>query len=246
MESNKIELSGIFENGYGIIPKKLMRANIDRNIKLILAYMLSYTGGGNECFPSIRTMAKDLKMSTATVIKYIKQAEVLHYISKSKLYPNNPLNHANKYKLVFLDVSICKNIDVLPTKTPCINDKNSDVLSNKTPMFQPVKQNNNNNNNNNNNIYINIENEYFKIYNSLFNKIPIYDYSKNRALLKKRLKLLTEQDIIIAIKNAALDKWFIEHGCFTLMSILKESNINKFLQKENKKEIKNPNLEVII
>lgn len=152
MSENRIELSGIFSEGYGVIPKRLMRADIDKNIKLILAYMLSYTGGGNECFPAIRTIAQDLKMSTNTIVKYLKQAEENGFITKSQLYPNNPLNHANKYKMIFLDVSQRENLDVATTATPCSNECNFDVATSATPLCHPVQQNNNNINNNNINI----------------------------------------------------------------------------------------------
>lgn len=111
-------------------------------MKLILVYMLTYTGGDKDtCFPSIRTIAEDLNMSTTTVTRYIKEACERKFISKSKLN-DNPMNHANKYKMLIMkhDVSTYKNIDVSPSVTP-------KPPKNGTTMYHPVSQNNTNVNN---------------------------------------------------------------------------------------------------
>lgn len=135
MSDNKIQLSGIFSEGYGVIPKKFMRMQININIKAIIAYMLSYTGRGNTCFPGIKTISKDLGISHTTVIKYINQAVSFGLIIKSKLN-KDPLNHANKYTLLFLES------DVPPGGI-------SDVPPGGTTNVHEVEKNNNNINNNN-------------------------------------------------------------------------------------------------
>jgi hypothetical protein len=103
-ESNKIELAGVFAQGYGIIPKMVMRAtDIGPYAKLVLAYMLSYTGGGCECFPSYKRIGEDLRISAPTISKSIKNLIKAGYITVSKLYPENPLKHNNKYTISFLN-----------------------------------------------------------------------------------------------------------------------------------------------
>src|SRR5271157_5553417 len=103
-DSNKIELSGIFSNGYGIVPKRMMQnKNLNVYDKCILAYMLSFTGGGNSCFPSYKKIAEDLCISEPTISKSLKNIISLGYIKKEKLYPDNKLKHNNKYILIFLN-----------------------------------------------------------------------------------------------------------------------------------------------
>jgi hypothetical protein len=240
MNENKIELSGIFAEGYGIVPKKLMKANIDKNIKLIFAYMLSYTGAGNTCFPSIRTISKDLQMSSATITKYIKQACEMGYIEKSKLYPKNPLNHANKYKLLFLDV--------LPAKTTCINEQNTDVLTSNTTMYQPVIQNNNNINNNNNNKkndgkpspLLTIETFYLTEIKKVIPDYDIktdYDYGKNRAVIKRLVNKHGFEKIFKLVKR------YFENGTgekcsYSLTTIQADWVWNKLLQGDGTDKLK--------
>lgn len=150
--TNKIELAGIFSQGYGIIPKKLMTEKIDKNIKLVLAYMLSFTGGGFECFPSIKKICDDLGISKPTIIKAIKQAEEIGYITKSELYPNNPLKHNNKYTLNFMSP---EGKTILPSRS---NDFTSDGKEDLPRRLNHLTSNNNSinnnsiNNNNNNNL----------------------------------------------------------------------------------------------
>lgn len=180
MSDNKIELSGVFSEGYGTIPKKLMRMKINKNLKLILAYMLSFTGGGDTCFPGIRTIAEDLDLSTTTVTKYLKEAVDMGLITKSKLN-DNPMNHAHKYKLVFL------THDVSPTDTP-------DVSAGETTMCQQVKQNNNtiNNNNDNNKENLSVPDYSFKndtlcknIEDSFVLIEPFTDFAIERKAIKR-------------------------------------------------------------
>jgi DNA-binding Lrp family transcriptional regulator len=154
MSENEIQLTGIFSEGYGIIPKKLMRMEIGDvkiktktkvitvkgvNIKVVLAYMLSYTGGGYECFPGINTIAKDLEISTDTVVYAIKAAVDKGFIKKEAMYPNNPLKHNNKYILDFMKSDVPIN-DVREVRTTASEEPNSG--------FGTLEKNNNTINNN--------------------------------------------------------------------------------------------------
>jgi len=144
---NKIELSGIFSEGYGIIPKKLMRSkDIGIYEKAVLAYMLSYTGGGNECFPSYERISDELGISKMTVSKSIKRIIATGFIRKEKLYPNDPLKHNNKYILTFLDST--------PSVLTTVQQTDSRSKSRVPSQYTTFTSNNNttNNNSNNNNI----------------------------------------------------------------------------------------------
>jgi Mn-dependent DtxR family transcriptional regulator len=146
MYNNEIKLSGIFENGYGIIPKRLMTMDVHNNVKLILAYMLSYSGGGNSCFPSYSRMAEDLKMSKSTISRTVKECIRLGFLHVEKLNVNNPLNHSNKYILDILTMPLQERTD--DSTQLSTTDGTTGVL---TTVPHEYCNNNINNNNNTNN-----------------------------------------------------------------------------------------------
>lgn len=143
MSENRISLSGIFSEGYGIVPKKLFKSkDIGKYEKLILCYMLSYTGRGNDCFPSVQTMKDDLGLGNSTVCNAINKCVQMGYIEKVKLFPKNPMNHANKYILCFMGTTTSQgeNSDIPTSGITTSQRRNQDV--------PPWEQNNNNINNN--------------------------------------------------------------------------------------------------
>jgi len=143
MSDNNIKLSNIFSDGYGIIPKKLMQSkNISIYEKCILAYMLSFTGAGDTCFPSYKRISEDLKISEPTISKALKKLLGLGYISISKRFKDS-LKTNNEYKLLFLgDSSV-------------LNDVKSGTKPDLVTVLNDVKCNNNSINNNNNNNIVN-------------------------------------------------------------------------------------------
>lgn len=97
MDSNKIELKGIFSRGYGTIPKNIMLTeNLTAYDKLILAYMLSFTGGGITCFPSYKKMSTDLQISESTISKSIKNLSNKGFITKEKISKAQKKSWINK------------------------------------------------------------------------------------------------------------------------------------------------------
>jgi DNA-binding Lrp family transcriptional regulator len=113
--------------------------------------MLSFSGGGNVCFPSYKKIAEDLNISEPTIAKSLKKLNELKYIKTEKLYPNDKLKHNNKYTLSFL------------TEATILNDIKSHAKPAKVSRLAKLSSNNNilnnnilNNNISNNNI-INIE-----------------------------------------------------------------------------------------
>ncbi|MDD4689046.1 MAG: helix-turn-helix domain-containing protein [Eubacteriales bacterium] len=152
MSDNKIELYGIFSCGYGIIPKKLMQdKQLNVYDKCILAYMLSFTGGGNVCFPSYKKIAEDLQISEPTISKSLKKLSMNGFIKIEKLYPEDKLKHNNKYILSFLnEVPILNDIKSHPSLnkvSPLVelssnnNIINNNIINNKTKKFiPPIKE----------------------------------------------------------------------------------------------------------
>ncbi|MEG2353719.1 MAG: helix-turn-helix domain-containing protein [Clostridium sp.] len=63
----------IMSEGYGIIPKKVMKLPIQCEAKAIYAYMCSYAGGGNTAFPGVKRMLNDLNISETRFYKFRKE-----------------------------------------------------------------------------------------------------------------------------------------------------------------------------
>jgi hypothetical protein len=104
MSENKIQLSGIFSEGYGFVPKKMMRAtDINNTTKVVLCYLLSFTGSGTTCFPQIKDMAKDLGLTTRTIINCIKSASDEKYIAKYQENRGGKIGKRNIYEMLFMN-----------------------------------------------------------------------------------------------------------------------------------------------
>lgn len=95
MEENHIEQSDLLSQGYGIIPKKVMRdQSLSPESKAIYAYLSSFCGNGNTAFPSIGLMCHDLDMGENRFLKHRKTLVDRGYIQikkkkSSKGYMNN-------------------------------------------------------------------------------------------------------------------------------------------------------------
>jgi hypothetical protein len=95
-------LSENLQEGYGIIPRKVMRSK-DLSIyeKAMLAYFLSFTGAGkNSCWPSLNIISKELGISRTTVKKYIKELQEKGWIGKTRYDDDNKFS-VNMYTMYF-------------------------------------------------------------------------------------------------------------------------------------------------
>ena len=125
----KLELQGIYSNGYGTVAKKVMR---DKTVSLaakgIYSYLCSFCGGGTTCFPSRETICNDLGINKDTFTKHIKQLVDKNYIT----IQHKKINNNNKF---------CTNIYVvnLIVKEPCPNFSDTE--------FSDTKNSDTNNNN---------------------------------------------------------------------------------------------------
>ncbi len=203
-ENNKIELSGIFANGYGIIPKALMqRQDLTISEKAIIAYFLSYTGAGsNTCFPSYAQICQDLRISKTTLSKCIHSIENKGYIKISALYPNDKLKHNYKYTLLFFEG--------LKSKPSEVNNLNILVKESKPTCIKNLNSNNNIINSNiinNNNTVKDLIKYYFALLNNFdITYIPIdKDYIVFTNAYKKYVTKISHDEI-----KRLMDKWFTE------------------------------------
>lgn len=182
-ENNKIELQGIFSEGYGFIPKKIMKMNIHKNVKLILAYMLSHTGAGkNSCFPSYSKMAKDLKLSKSTVSQNIKYLLDNGFIEVINQFTENKFKKSNKYVLKFLD----------PKFIYCTDGSTQYSTTDSTHVVPETVHNVYRNNNNNNNI-INNNSNGTELYHKIFNAFNSVEKIDNYAVEGKSIKQIIKK-----------------------------------------------------
>ena len=99
--NNSIKLEGIFSNGYGIIPKSIMRdTEISAEAKAIYAYLSSFAGSGNTAFPSVSLMCHELGMGENRFYKHRKQLVDKDYISIEKVQEQNGTWQNNVYTLI--------------------------------------------------------------------------------------------------------------------------------------------------
>ncbi len=96
-------LSGIFSQGYGVVPKLLVKAeDLSITTKMVLCYLLAYTGAGTECWPSHNEIIKHLKISKRTLARSINQAISAGYLSRTRRFSRG-IGSRNTYHLLFMD-----------------------------------------------------------------------------------------------------------------------------------------------
>ena len=83
--ADKLQLAGIFENGYGLIPKKVMTDNrLSIEAKAIYAYLMSYCGGGSTAYPPVSLIQLHLKIGRQRYYKHFKKLIQAGYIKVIK------------------------------------------------------------------------------------------------------------------------------------------------------------------
>lgn len=95
-----IQMEGINSKGFGILPKMLMQdERLSVVAKAIYAYFCSYAGAGQQAFPRISKIIKDLNISKNTYYKHFNQLRDCGYIKAEQQYLNGRLAN-NIYTLM--------------------------------------------------------------------------------------------------------------------------------------------------
>lgn len=72
-KNDTLELEGVYKEGYGIIPKLVMKdKKLSIEAKAIYALLCSYAGKGKTAFPSIESQCRSLKISEARYLRHRK------------------------------------------------------------------------------------------------------------------------------------------------------------------------------
>ena len=96
---DKTKTSELFNDGYGVIPKAVMQdRNLSATAKLLYAYLSSFAGADNFCFPSKEKIMFDLGLSQGTISKYLKELVQHGLVSVSQKKEGGRFSH-NLYSL---------------------------------------------------------------------------------------------------------------------------------------------------
>jgi len=142
--SDILQVQGINEKGFGIIPKLVMQdKRLTPQAKAIYAYFCSYAGAGRTAFPSRKKIISDLSMSINTYYAHFKLLKKHGYIKTEQEKERGGVFQRNIYTL--MDSVPCTNIS--DTESPCINfrdtknwdTKNCDTNNNSIKNQQSLK-----------------------------------------------------------------------------------------------------------
>lgn len=82
MNTNFLTPNGIFSDGYGFVPKMMMRdKRLSVEAKAIYSYLSSFAGAGMTAFPSVELMLSELNISEDRFYKHRKILIELGYVS---------------------------------------------------------------------------------------------------------------------------------------------------------------------
>lgn len=104
----------INSKGFGIISKLVMQdRSLHTTAKAIYAYLNSYAGMGDVCFPTVTKMCYDLNISRDTLQKYLNQLIDNGYIIKQQVRIQGKFSHNN--------YTICSEVSTKPKTTVAEN-----------------------------------------------------------------------------------------------------------------------------
>ena len=132
-QSKKIFLSGIFAEGFGVVPKLLMKADdLSLTTKAVICYLLSYAGAGADSWPSHNEIIDNLGISKRTLARCINQAIDAGYMSRTRRFSRG-IGSRNIYHITFMDQFRTA------TKAPSKNKKVPSCPLEGSPEHPPYK-----------------------------------------------------------------------------------------------------------
>jgi hypothetical protein len=101
------------KDGYGIVQREIMTdEKVDVFGKAIYSLLVSYAGEKQSCYPSLKTICENLKISKPTVIKGIKQLIERGFLVADKRKTKLGEHEANIYfPMYIMDEGVVKDID---------------------------------------------------------------------------------------------------------------------------------------
>lgn len=95
-------------SGYGNIQRDVMKMDINIYSKAVYCLLMTYKGDKNACYPSMRTISDDLKISRSTVIRSISELEENKLLFVRRGKKSNGDNEVNTYipDVLYEDVEV--------------------------------------------------------------------------------------------------------------------------------------------
>lgn len=163
---DKLQVKGVLSQGYGIIPKMLMKDDdLTIEAKAIYAYIASYAGAGSTAFPGVSLICHDLNISENRFHKHKKVLIKKGYIYIDKIRGEGGQFDKNLYTINSVLVPQVPQDEVLPTRqnegtvkqsptrqNPCMDKPSMDNPCMDNPCMENEVTINNSSNNNSSNI----------------------------------------------------------------------------------------------
>ena len=139
----RYEEGTVQEDGYGLIPQKIMRdKNLTAEAKAIYSYLCSFAGAGTTAFPSVDLMCKELNMSKNRYYRHFKRLRSTGLVKVEKQKDTKGKYLKNIYTLVQspclyfgdMDNAYMDNEDTISNRSKSNRVKNN----NKRYMDLPV------------------------------------------------------------------------------------------------------------
>lgn len=134
-KQNKLNVKGVMSEGYGIIPKKVMKdEDLTIDAKAIYAFMASFAGAGNTSFPSVKFITDKLGISRQRFNKHRKLLEDKGYITIKKERKSDGSWESNVYTLETLPRLQNPTLDNLTLDNPTLDNvtTNNNTINNNT------------------------------------------------------------------------------------------------------------------
>lgn len=142
-KSDKLELKGVMSEGYGIIPKKIMKdKELTIEAKSIYAFIASYSGNGNSAYPTVEYITDFLGISRQRFNKHRKLLEDKGYISVSQERQQGSQFNHNVYTIEFIPTLRFATTEKPTTEKPTTEN----VTTNNNTFINNTFNNNNSHN----------------------------------------------------------------------------------------------------
>lgn len=216
-----IKGAAINSKGYGVIPKLVMQdRDLSITAKVIYAYLASYSGNGDCCFPSRDRVCSDLGIGKDTFLKHLALLKEMGYVTVSQMKDSGRFSH-NVYAL---------NTEIVPC-TVCSDTVQSDTA---------VKDTNNNSLNNNsiyNNNSVSLSIEDTKVSSLSTEPVDVNEYSSQQIvdLYLEICKSLPKTRTLSTNRSKAIKARLRVYGIDAIKEVFQKAEASDFLKGKNAK-----------
>lgn len=134
MSKDTLQINDIFNQGYGLSPKSVMKdKSLSIEAKAIYAYLASYSGAGITSFPSVSLVCGDLGISRQRFNKYRKQLEDAGLVTVTQIKNKGIFSH-NVYTLNTVPMLRNPTTDKPTTGNATTNNNNPNINNLNNPL----------------------------------------------------------------------------------------------------------------